>query len=41
MELLEDAVLAVAVGLDRHKNQYGNQERKKVKQLNRNLDPRP
>ncbi|XP_027154945.1 uncharacterized protein LOC113757259 [Coffea eugenioides] len=39
MELPEDVVLAVAVGLDRHKNQYGNRERKEVKQLSRNLGP--
>ena len=38
MELPEDAVLAVAVGVDRHKNQYGNREMREVKRLNHNLD---
>ena len=38
MELPEDAVLTVAVGLDGHKNQYGNRERREVKRLSHNLD---
>ena len=38
MELPEYAILAVAMGLDGHKNQYGNREMREVKRLNHNLD---